>query len=188
MENQEKTVTRPDKRKTAVCGLFCPSCSIYIGTKEDPERLKSLADSFDMEVREVKCAGCRSDKRTGYCKICIMVKCATAKGIDFCGACEDYPCEDLKQFQAVLPHRIELWESQERIKEVGYEKWYSEMLEHYACPQCGTINSAYDMSCRKCGVTPSCKYVELNQDAVMRRRLEMPKIMENLKKKLKEKP
>jgi hypothetical protein len=186
MKNRKEAVTKPDKREAAVCGLFCPSCSIYIGTKEDPERLKSLAENFNLPVEEMECAGCRSDKRTGYCKTCKMVKCASAKGIDFCGACEDYPCEDLKQFQAVLPHRIELWKSQERIREVGYEKWYAEMLEHYACPQCGTINSSYDMACRKCGVTPSCKYVELNQEGVMRRLSEMSKVMEEFKAKLKE--
>jgi hypothetical protein len=185
MEIPEKIVTRADKREAAVCGLFCPSCSIYIGTKEDPERLKDLADRFGLQVKEVECAGCRSEKRTGYCKTCIMVKCAAEKGIDFCGSCEDYPCEDLKEFQSVLPHRIELWKSLERIKEVGYEKWYSEMLKHFSCPLCGTINSAYDMACRKCGVTPSCKYVELNQDEIKRRLSEMPKIEEEIKNKLK---
>jgi hypothetical protein len=169
MEKQKGTVTKPDKCEAAVCGLFCPCCSIYIGTKEDPERLKVLAERFNVPVEEMECKGCRSDKKIGYCHDCKMVKCASAKGIDFCGACADYPCEDLQQFQAILPHRIELWESQERIKEVGYEKWYAEKLAHYACPQCGTINSAYDLACRKCGVSPSCKYVEVNQQEIIRR-------------------
>jgi predicted RNA-binding Zn-ribbon protein involved in translation (DUF1610 family) len=182
---QKETGIRPDKREAAVCGLFCPSCSIYIGTKEDPERLKKAAENLSLPVQEMECTGCRSDRRTGYCRTCKMVKCAAEKGIDFCGACEEYPCEDLKQFQAVLPHRIELWKSQERIKEVGYEQWYTEMLEHYACPQCGTINSAYDKTCRKCGVTPSCRYVELNQDGIIRRLVEMPRILEEFKTKLK---
>jgi Protein of unknown function (DUF3795) len=188
MKNRKATVTKPDKREAAVCGLFCPSCSIYIGTDEDPEKLKSIAENFNLPVEEMKCAGCRSDKRMGYCKTCKMVKCASAKGIDFCGACEDYPCEDLKQFQAILPHRIELWKSQERIKEVGYEKWYAEMLKHYACSQCGTINSAYDMVCRKCGASPSCTYVELNQQEIIRRLSEMSKVIEEFKAKLKENP
>jgi hypothetical protein len=184
MKHQKETVTRPDKREAAVCGLFCPSCSIYIGTKEDPERLRKIAENFSLPVEEMECAGCRSDRRTGYCKTCQIVKCAAAKGIDFCGSCADYPCEELKQFQAVLPHRIELWKNQERIQEVGYGQWYVEMFEHYACPQCGTINSAYDLACRKCGVTPGCSYVSLNQDEIRRRQLEMPRIMEEFKKKL----
>lgn len=186
MGDREGTVTKPDKREAAVCGLFCPSCSVYIGTKEDPERLKGLAESFGIPVNETECEGCRSDKRTGYCRTCKIIKCSSAKGIDFCGACEDYPCEELKQFQAILPHRIELWKSQERIKEVGYEKWYAEMLEHYACPQCGTINSAYDMACRKCGSSPSCAYVASNQQEIIERLPEMPRVMEELRAKLKE--
>jgi ribosomal protein L40E len=185
MKNSGETVTRPDKREAAVCGLFCPSCSIFIGTKEDPERLKRAAENLGLPVQEMECAGCRSDRRTGYCRTCKMVQCAAEKGIDFCGACADYPCEELKQFQAVLPHRIELWKSQERIKEVGYEEWYTEMLEHYACPRCGTVNSAYDKVCRKCGVPPGCRYVELNQDEIRRRLVEMPRILEEFKAKLK---
>jgi len=66
-----------------------------------------------------------------------------------------------------MPHRIELWKSQERIKEAGYEKWYMEMIEHYSCSECGTLNSPYDMACRKCGVTPSCKYVSLHKDEII---------------------
>ena len=85
-----------------------------------------------------------------------------------CGECADYPCEALKIFQAELPHRIELWKSQESIKKAGYEKWYAEMMEHYSCPQCGTLNSAYDLKCRKCGTAPSCGYVRLHEDEIIR--------------------
>jgi ribosomal protein L40E len=69
----------------------------------------------------------------------------------------------LKSFQAQAPHRIELWKSQERIKEAGYEKWSAEMIEHYSCPECHTLNSAYDLACRKCGANPSCAYVNLHK-------------------------
>jgi hypothetical protein len=74
-----------------------------------------------------------------------MAKCAAAKGVDFCGECAKYPCGDLRAFQAEMPHRIELWKSQARIKEAGYEKWYAEMIEHYSCQKCGTLNSTYDL-------------------------------------------
>jgi uncharacterized OB-fold protein len=66
-----------------------------------------------------------------------------------------------------MPHRIELWKSQERIKEVGYEKWYEEMISHYSCSECGTLNSPYDIVCRKCGATPSCSYVNLHKDEII---------------------
>lgn len=178
--NTSKTSIKPAKKEAAVCGLFCTSCSIYIGTNEDPERLVNLAKGFNLPVKDMECKGCRSDKRIGYCANCKMFKCASEKGIEFCGACEDFPCEEIKQFQAVLPHRIELWLSQKRIQEVGSEKWFAEMLDHYACPECGAINSAYDMACRKCGITPSCKYVEVNQKEIINRMSDM----KNIKKEL----
>ena len=69
------------KKLSAVCGLFCPSCTVFIGTKEDPQRLKAIADRFQMPVEEWECEGCRSEKRSYYCKnICKMAACAAEKG------------------------------------------------------------------------------------------------------------
>jgi hypothetical protein len=158
----------PDKRLAAVCGLFCPACTVFIGYQEDPERLTGLAKRVQRPVEELECQGCRSEKRSFFCRDrCKMTKCATEKGIDFCGQCPEYPCADLKVFQALAPHRIELWKSQERIKEAGYEKWYAEMIEHYSCPGCHILNSAYDLACRKGGTTPSSAYVSLHKDEIM---------------------
>lgn len=168
MREQELSPGKSDKKLAAVCGLFCPACTVFIGTGEDPERLKVMAGHARKPVEELQCDGCRSEKRCFYCReICKMNKCASEKGVDFCGECREYPCEDLKVFQAAMPHRIELWKSQERMKEVGYEKWYIEMIEHYSCHKCGTINSAYDLACRKCEATPSCTYVSLHKDKII---------------------
>ncbi|MBC2725288.1 DUF3795 domain-containing protein [Desulfosporosinus sp.] len=160
-------VKDPIKMTSAVCGLFCPSCSVYIATKEDPERLKRLAKILNQTIEETHCEGCRSEHRTVYCKNCTMIECARRKGIEFCGECEEFPCEEIKTFQSLMPHRLDLWQSQKRIKDVGYEQWSWEMGEHYSCPECRTLNSAYDMVCRKCGNTPSCSYVEMNKEAIL---------------------
>ena len=50
-----------------------------------------------------------------------------------------------------------------------------EMLEHYACPECGTINSVMDASCRKCGTTPSCNYVRIHREKIeeIRKRMKL---------------
>jgi hypothetical protein len=149
------------KRLSAVCGLFCPSCTVFIGTKEDPQRLRAFAERYQMPIEAWKCEGCRSEKRSYYCEnLCQMVTCAAKKGIEFCGECDEYPCDELKKFQAERPHRIELWDAQERIAKVGFSEWFEEMLEHYSCPNCHTINSAYDKACRACGEEPSCRYVQ----------------------------
>lgn len=157
----------PTKVSAAVCGLFCPACYVFIGTQEEPERIMKLAALQRQTVEETRCEGCRSENRTSYCKKCSIVKCATQKGIDFCHECTDYPCRELKTFQSLMPHGIEIWKSQQKIKEVGYENWYQEMIEHYSCPECHTINSAYDNECRKCGASPSCEYVRINKNILL---------------------
>jgi hypothetical protein len=173
MKNCNTKDITPDKKLAAVCGLFCPSCTLYIGTHEDPERLNWLAERFGRPVEDLLCHGCRAEQRSFYCNtLCQFKPCAAEKGVDFCGDCSEYPCEALQVFQAEMPHRIELWKSQQQIKEVGYQTWFMEMVEHYSCPECHTINSAYDIACRKCGTTPSCSYVKLHQN----------KIQEHLKK------
>jgi len=157
-----------DKKLAAVCGLFCPACHVFIGTREDPARLTAMARRFQIPLEEMHCNGCRSAKRCFFCETkCTMAKCASGKSVDFCGDCAEYPCKDLKEFQAQAPHRIELWKSHSRRKEAGLETWYAEMIAHYSCPQCKTVNSAYDLSCRKCGNDPSCEYVRLHKDAIM---------------------
>lgn len=155
-----------DKKMAAVCGLFCEACTLYIATQEDPPRLMALAARFGLSEDEVRCNGCRSDKRTTYCASCKMFACASRRGIDFCGECTEYPCPDLKQFQSERPHRIELWDNLEQIKTLGCKKWLETIREHYTCPQCRTINSAYDPRCRRCGGEPSCNYVAKHHQAI----------------------
>lgn len=150
----------PDNTLAAVCGLFCPACRTYIVNRESPETLPEFAARFGRSAEDMTCNGCRSDTLCFYCREhCFMKGCAEKRGHDFCVECVEYPCAELKEFQSLRPHRLELWRSQERIGEVGWEQWYSEMVAHYSCPECGTVNSAYDSSCRRCGATPSCEYV-----------------------------
>lgn len=166
MQNDKEHPEEYDKKFAAVCGLFCEACNLYIATQEDPARLTRLAARFQVSEEDAQCYGCRSDKRGPYCRICKMFSCAAERGIDFCSECEDYPCNDLKQFQAERPHRIELFDDLERIKGMGYESWLHTIRAHYTCPQCGTMNSAYDFKCRKCGREPSCDYVAMHKPAI----------------------
>lgn len=157
---------QPDLQKAAVCGLFCTACSVYIGTNHDPKRLGIIAKSMLMNAEDLLCHGCRSDTRNAYCRACTFVECAQQKGILFCGECAEYPCAALKEFQAAMPHRIELWEDQQRIQEIGANAWYEEKVRHYSCPSCQTINSAYDAQCYQCGAAPSNEYTRAHSGAV----------------------
>ena len=148
-----------NKTHAAVCGLFCPACTVFIATQEDPKRLEALAKQFGISTEEMKCDGCRSEKRIPYCDTCKIYPCAQKKGIDFCGECNEYPCDELKAFQAAGAHRLELWEDQKALKNDGLEKWIENKIKYYSCVDCGQINSAYDFKCRSCGSKASNQYV-----------------------------
>lgn len=160
---------QPDKKLAAVCGLFCPGCSLFIATHEEPARLDGLAARMGRTVDDLLCDGCRSDRQSFYCRsMCQMKACAKQKGVDFCGDCQDYPCETLKAFQKEHPHRLELWDSLEQIRERGWEAWFRDRSLHYACEKCGVLNSAYHPHCRACGAVPPCAYVKLHGDEILR--------------------
>ena len=163
MNKLNKKTIQPELVTAAVCGLFCPSCTVYIGTAEDPDRLKLLAKRFGRPIEDLECSGCRSDNLSFYCKTCTMKKCAADRGIKFCSECDDYPCSELKTFQTEAPHRADLWTSLEQIKNEGWKKWFAKMTELSSCSDCGTINSAYDPVCRSCGNRPSSSFAEKHE-------------------------
>lgn len=151
----------PDKTLASVCGLFCKACGIYTATKENNlEALKRISERTHIPFEDIRCEGCRSETRTAYCKNCVMVSCAKEKGLEFCGECEEYPCTSLKTFQSQLPHRVELYASQERIKQVGWENWYLEMISHFSCENCSSLNGWYDFTCKSCGTAPGSPFVK----------------------------
>ncbi len=40
--------SHPDKKLTAAYGLFCPACTLFIGTAEnDPKRLEAVSKVYD---------------------------------------------------------------------------------------------------------------------------------------------
>lgn len=161
----------PDKNLVSVCGLFCPGCGLYYSTQENnEENLKKLAERMHASVDEIRCNGCRTQTKSAFCRDCFMVQCASEKGIDFCGSCREYPCDFLKEFQTKMPHRVELWKSQERIKEIGWEAWFLEMVGHFSCKKCATVNGWYDFKCRHCENVPGSDFVEENKEALSNRK------------------
>ena len=161
--------TSPAPVTAAVCGLFCSACTFYIGTHEDPARLARLAAAFGMSEERLLCDGCRSDRRIFYCDNCHMFACAGERGYSFCGECPDSPCPDLQTFVAERPHRADIYRDLARIAEIDGEAWMAEATERHSCPECGTLNSAYDLVCRTCGRDPSSPYVEEHRDIIVTR-------------------
>ncbi|MGN0627898.1 MAG: DUF3795 domain-containing protein [Oscillospiraceae bacterium] len=60
-----------NKELIGACGFYCKSCPSFV---------------------EGKCAGCRREHREGDC---FTLDCVTRKGIEFCGTCENFPCDDI---------------------------------------------------------------------------------------------
>lgn len=69
----------------------------------------------------------------------------------FCEACTLFIAntEDLARLEGLVA-RFHL--STEAAK-------FNSIRNNYMCPQWASLNTAYDLKCRKCGLEPSCKYV-----------------------------
>lgn len=149
MTSGERATATPEVPLTAaVCGLFCSACTIYIASQEDPARLTFLATRMGLTEGELYCEGCRSERRPQHCLACTFVSCAAGRGLAFCGECEDLPCPEFAAFVAERPHRNDIYRDLERINEIGVQAWMAEATARYTCPECGTLNSAYDIKCR----------------------------------------
>jgi hypothetical protein len=113
------------------------------------------------------CDGCGAERKSSHCsKICIFIDCKNKKGVDTCTDCNEFPCQALNEFKTKMPHRAKIIDAQKRMKTTGNEKWLIEMKDYFSCPQCNTINSAYHLACRKCGVIPSCQFVSEHKDEI----------------------
>ena len=65
-----------DKNDIAYCGVDCSACADYL-------------NGF--------CPSCRKSRWEGN-DICMPVKCCLEKKIQFCAFCNQFPCDNMKQF------------------------------------------------------------------------------------------
>ena len=96
-----------------------------------------------------------------------MAACAASKGIAFCSDCEAFPCAEVVAWQAVMPHRVEVFDWLRQVRVHGVDPWACERRADFTCPVCGTVNSAYNLRCRCCGSSPSCRFVERHAAALL---------------------
>ena len=166
--NNAVSYTSPNKDLVSACGLYCGACGIYLATQENnSEKILQYAVVLNQTFDETLCDGCGAKRKSLHCsKMCTFIDCKQRKGVNFCTVCDEFTCQALNEFKSKMPHRIEIINSQYRMKEIGLEKWLLEMKDYFSCPQCKTVNSAYHMVCRKCGTTPSCKFVLQHRDLI----------------------
>ncbi len=95
----------------AYCGLHCNECKAFKATQaKDYEQKKQIArhwsDQGEIKFKpeDVDCHGCKSDTISGFCrKLCKIRPCAEEKKVKTCAHCDDYLCEELKEYLSTDP-------------------------------------------------------------------------------------
>ena len=166
--NDAESNMSSNKDLVSACGLYCGACGIYLATQEnDSEKLLQYAVVLNQTIEETLCDGCAAKRKSLHCsKMCIFIVCILKKGVNFCTDCNEFPCQALIDFKSKTPHRIEIIDSQNRMREIGIENWLIEMKDYFSCQQCKTVNSAYHLACRVCGNKPSCKFVSQHKNLI----------------------
>lgn len=123
--NNTESASACNKDLVSGCGLYCGACGIYLATQEnDAEKLVQYAVVLNQTFDETLCDGCGAEKKSKHCsKMCTFIDCKKAKGVDFCISCNEFPCIGLIEFKSNMPHRLEILESQIRMKEIGIVNW-----------------------------------------------------------------
>jgi hypothetical protein len=121
------------KSVTAPCGIDCFNCELFESNcANNPEIVARLSKAMNLPAEKVGCKGCRVQ---GGCRLhwnnCDTLDCVTAKGVDFCYECSDFPCRKLQPVadEAIrYPHNIKVY-NLSRMKSAGIEKWAEEAAE-----------------------------------------------------------
>lgn len=120
---------------TAPCGLDCFNCAFYLA----PENLDAMAQieqwskEYDIPLEIMQCEGCRHQNGriplqiylNGESHRCAAYECVKNKGHNFCGECEEFPCDNLHPYAdkaGELPHNIKVFNLC-LINKMGVEKW-----------------------------------------------------------------
>jgi hypothetical protein len=96
----------------APCGIDCGLCSLN-RCKDDPALMEGLV-SRGIPREKLPCAGCRNV--AGNCPViggtCETYACIQRKRVDFCFACDEFPCSKLcpaSQRADTLPHNLKVF-------------------------------------------------------------------------------
>ena len=85
-----------DRQKlVSPCGVDCGTCLAHT-VKNEPALLERLL-AVGLKKEDLPCKGCRP--LDGHCPSvsgqCEQYACAKRQGVDFCGECEEFPCQRL---------------------------------------------------------------------------------------------
>lgn len=145
-DNNSRTADA-DLSLLAYCGLYCGACSFKAAAAENNRKhLSNIPAKYDYlkNMELIECPGCRNDNRCGDCKI---KSCAVEKKIAYCGECNEYPCQLIKNFASDgIEHHENILKNIDKIRKIGIEQWLLEEKSIYKCG-CGNLLSWYSKDC-----------------------------------------
>lgn len=120
---------------TAPCGLDCFNCHFFLA-HEDYDSMKQVeqwSHKLNIPVDIMLCRGCRHHNGQiplqkhifGEAHRCAAYECSHDKRVDFCGDCDQFPCDNLHPYAdkaGDLPHNIKVYNLC-LINKMGLEKW-----------------------------------------------------------------
>jgi hypothetical protein len=148
-----------DKKVLAgICGLYCGTCPNYLAEREsDTVRVEAIAKTNNLNVSQVGCDGCLSDRVMPFCVECKngFRACAREKGVTWCFECVEFPCKRLEEFTKIhivdgVPHHATVIEDLKYMKEHGVEEWVNRQEKAGKCPSCGKRLYFFTRECPVC--------------------------------------
>lgn len=151
-----------NKDLMAPCGLYCGTCGVYIATRDNNEKFKTvMGNLYGTKPEETECLGCMQsdppDKIYAYCKECNIRECVKEKGFYSCHQCDEWPCDMIKNFGLatgvrVMKRTIPIW--RKKVADLGDEKgsveWARYECNRYRCSSCGEPLFRGAQRCRTC--------------------------------------
>lgn len=146
----------------APCGLYCGTCGVYIATRDNNEKFRTvMGNLYGTAPEETKCLGCmQSDPPEmlyGFCRLCSIRDCVRSKGLYSCHQCREWPCSMIENFGLatgvrVMKRTIPIWREKaaEHGDEEGSVEWARSECERCHCPSCGEPLFRGAQRCRAC--------------------------------------
>ena len=133
------------------CGLYCGACPVFLATESD--ELEKLAAEMKMNPKELACYGCKSEQVAVFCRECVLKTCSREKGYEFCGHCQQHPCQDIQNFylDSEYPYHEPVPKNHDEIAACGLEEWLKKQDSRWRCTKCNNKFAWKDDKCPCCG-------------------------------------
>jgi len=151
-----------NKDLMAPCGLYCGVCGVYIATRDNNQKFKTIMGNlYGTKPEETECLGCMQPDETkklyAYCKLCTIRDCVKSKWLYSCHQCDEWPCSKIENFglltgKKVMKNTIPIWKAKvaEHGDEKGSVEWSRAVCERYHCSSCGKPLFRGAQRCRAC--------------------------------------